>query len=650
MIEQNPKTSDKFGKKRKWLIGGGIVALLAVVTVIGLFAQTGEWFRGFTLIEMEPNVIYVDATGPIDGANGSKENPFRSIREAYNVLKAEGKAGTIKVAAGTYDLYYLAGDIFGGSPSYNLMLDGPSVNLLGGYDSDFTAQNQYSIIKGKITSDNIGGKISRFRFEVEPGQKYALKLANNTNEKMVVENNFFTGGLAKDYIVGMEGNVELKNNRFHLASSEKSVLETISGTIGRKIVENNVFYSCLSGSSTDDGIIKVGNFTAVNNNLISKSAPGTTNAIVMKNATSSLVSHNTISENDLTRAAISTDATSSQWRVSRNLIVDQAANAIRYTDEPFQIITHNAFYRTNYDPRFTGSTNGICDPKFKQNRYDNPDDYKLGAESSCINAGGSYELTPPVSRDYFGTSRPQGAAYDIGFHEFEQLVGFTPIFIPTPDYTFPQLDDPDPGQPEPEAEPDPEPEPEAEPDPEPVDEPDTVACGEWWDVRENDPEYNIWMYLCNQGIVKGHDDGSLRTEETLTRAELLTLAFRASESKNLYDVDTTAGNCFNDVQRQWFAPYICTGKQLGFIEGYPGGVAKPGNVVILAEGLKMFMGALDLNPTVDDGELWYGSMMWTAKSRNYLPYSFNHPPDIAGDRLTRRIAFNMLYRILYTLN
>lgn len=180
-----------------------------------------------------------------------------------------------------------------------------------------------------------------------------------------------------------------------------------------------------------------------------------------------------------------------------------------------------------------------------------------------------------------------------------------------------------------------------------VEEVEEAVCGEWIDVNDGDPEYDIWVWLCDRDIFKGHEDGTLRPEDKLTRAELLALAFRASDYENEYELDEDASYCFNDVDEEWFAKYACTAEDLGFVEGYAGNVFRPGNAVILAEGLKMFLGALDepftINPNPDR---WYYDMLQDASDDNYLPYTLTSESTVGPIELTRRKAANMLYRIL----
>ena len=180
---------------------------------------------------------------------------------------------------------------------------------------------------------------------------------------------------------------------------------------------------------------------------------------------------------------------------------------------------------------------------------------------------------------------------------------------------------------------------------------------EWSDVSESDPEYGIWMWECQRGILRGNPPlhgqtlGTLGIEKNVTRAELLTLAFRASEYEGIFNVNFVKKNCFNDGRGEWYEPYACTGKDEGFIVGYPGNIFKGGNTVILAEGLKMFLGALGREILTSNP--WYYDMIWDTHLKNGLPYSLRDKNDIipvATLELTRRKAVNMLYRLQIMAN
>lgn len=682
---QNPTPK----KRSKWLIGGVVTALVAVIAVIGIWGTQGGWFRGYFQLEYTPsfittNVYYVDGSKTWvdygDYTHGSQESPFLTISEAVSAIAESGQPGTIRVAQGTYN------------EGFNLSgWDG--FNVYGGYNTSFTSQSGVSTIKGIVTLANINGEISGFTFDAVNGANYMLTVKNidNNSRTFNIKNNKFTNGFANKAFVKAEGKVNVVNNEFNFAKSYASVLEVTTGAY----VGENEFYSCVGG---DDGIIAAYG-SSVMNNLIAKSLSGTTNGIRTYGLTK--VYNNTIVDNAFIDDSISIHGDGSAYN---NLIANNSGEAISV--DGFGGGRNNGIHNTNVATVFLQNGNFLCDPKLKSSRGYNADDYKLGSESNCIDAGAT---TSYVEDDFFGTSRPQKSGFDIGFYEVPasfvgiitdpiivltgvcgngtvetgeecddgnttdgdgcdssckyEMVLIPPVYVECGNGTVEIGEECDDGnttsgdgcsstcETEEDACPNlsgfqssvPSGYEKVSGECLPIEE---VACGEWYDVDEDDPEYDVWVWLCEKDIVKGHSSGYLAPEDLLTRAELLALAFRASDYLNIYEVDENADFCFNDVEDEWFAQYFCTAKDEGFVEGYAGNLAKPGNNVILAEGLKMFLGAVDHAYTIDSGDCWYCSMIWSSEPKGFLPYTFDSPTDIGPIELTRRKAFNMLYRIL----
>jgi len=99
------------------------------------------------------------------------------------------------------------------------------------------------------------------------------------------------------------------------------------------------------------------------------------------------------------------------------------------------------------------------------------------------------------------------------------------------------------------------------------------------------------MSLRAAGVISGYPDGTFKPQGEINRAELMKILIEGFyEQENLGET-----NCFPDVQDQWFAPYVCAGKRLGWIDGYPDGTFKPGNSVNRAEGIKIVMSSLTSN-------------------------------------------------------
>ena len=244
----------------------------------------------------------------------------------------------------------------------------------------------------------------------------------------------------------------------------------------------------------------------------------------------SVIANNTIDDNAVSNAAIvQIDPQESEIKVYNNIIHDsgKAYNVPSYTTLP----------------------DSECDPKYiGQTTEDDPAYWQLESESNCINSGTQNGLLRElVVEDYFGNSRPQGSGYDIGFHEAAINIPYRPPL--KSDFTPPEEeedvdDEEEDVDKEEEEDVDDEEEEDVDDDPVPADPEPAVECGVWTDVSSNDQEYDIWMYLCNKGIVEGNTDGTLRPEEKLNRAELLALAFRASDYENVYNVDDDADYCF----------------------------------------------------------------------------------------------------------
>ncbi|MBD3157132.1 hypothetical protein GF369_04875 [Candidatus Peregrinibacteria bacterium] len=672
--------------KKKFLIGGGITALIAAIVVIVVLAQGGNYFQGSTFGEIDTDFSDIVGDYPdisfSDGPNlyvsntitsktcdennpiGSKKCPFKTIQRALNRMhEVGGNNFNIYVSEGTYADVSIAGYTY---------------KLLGGYDDTFQNKVNNTLVNRRWNFSNMGGEISGFKFQSPALNHGFFKVDNEGSNKSVdIHDNTFTGGFtAGDFITLIGDGVTFRNNHI-VAKSRQNVVYAEN----KAKVENNSFYRSVSGAGAPGyifGIIGTNSAYAFNN-LITNCLSGTEHAIVALGK--STVSNNTISNNSgIVKFAINL---AGEAKAYNNLIARTGGEALAVGE--FASAKNNGINETEVKIGYLENGNVLCDPDFTNPGSSTKEAYKLGEETTCANNGETVYL---VSEDAFGTSRPQGSAYDIGFYEipFEFIPNLKfpdkNYYIPTEDAVcgngtveegeecddgntedgdgcdsnckieeeeeetdvceniegiqttvpsgyelvgndcLPEEEDPDPGQTE------------------------EVECGDWTDVSSSDQEYDIWMYLCNREIVKGNSDGTLRPDDKLNRAELLALAFRASDYENIYNIDSSADYCFPDVKNDWFAKYFCTAKNKGFIEGYQDGYAKPERDVILAEGLKIFLGALDEPFDVSDSDCWYCDMVDEAGDDNYIPYSFSDPTQVGPLDLTRRKAFNMLYRIM----
>ncbi len=91
-------------------------------------------------------------------------------------------------------------------------------------------------------------------------------------------------------------------------------------------------------------------------------------------------------------------------------------------------------------------------------------------------------------------------------------------------------------------------------------------------------------YITDRWIVKWYPDGTYWPNREITRAELMKIIFEGvarQTDRSLYT------GCFDDVNKQWYAWYICYAKQNNLVKWYPDNTFKPAQKVTVAEALKI---------------------------------------------------------------
>ncbi|MBD3330426.1 hypothetical protein GF354_02745 [Candidatus Peregrinibacteria bacterium] len=155
--------------------------------------------------------------------------------------------------------------------------------------------------------------------------------------------------------------------------------------------------------------------------------------------------------------------------------------------------------------------------------------------------------------------------------------------------------------------------------------------------------------LYKLGIIKGYDDGSFKPDQTLNRAELLTII------TNAVDADFSGASydyCFSDVTNQWFAVYVCYAKTHGWVAGYADGTYKPGDTIDKAAALKITMEAFGYEPaeTVTTPPMsdvpvdsWYAPYVVTALDAGIIS---NNPTFNASHQITRAEIVKTVYNAM----
>ena len=126
-------------------------------------------------------------------------------------------------------------------------------------------------------------------------------------------------------------------------------------------------------------------------------------------------------------------------------------------------------------------------------------------------------------------------------------------------------------------------EPTEAPTPEPTPEPTPAPY-------EGDVYYERALSLCSTlGIIQGYDDGSVKPESTVTRAEMAAIILRMLNTT----ASNTYANSFNDVTAEhWAADTIQTAANLGIIAGMGDGSFLPDGNVMYEQVAKMIICAL----------------------------------------------------------
>ena len=99
--------------------------------------------------------------------------------------------------------------------------------------------------------------------------------------------------------------------------------------------------------------------------------------------------------------------------------------------------------------------------------------------------------------------------------------------------------------------------------------------------------------LSNAGILDGYEDGTFRPDGNITRAEFATITARFLEAS--YD----GGNRFPDIDGHWAAEYINEAANAGIVDGYPDGTFQPQQFITRAEAVTMVNRTVDRHPDAD---------------------------------------------------
>ncbi|MGL5831022.1 MAG: S-layer homology domain-containing protein [Candidatus Altimarinota bacterium] len=121
-------------------------------------------------------------------------------------------------------------------------------------------------------------------------------------------------------------------------------------------------------------------------------------------------------------------------------------------------------------------------------------------------------------------------------------------------------------------------------------------------------------YLVGVGVLQGNPDGSFRPYSSMTRAEFITVMVRAFGSTQNFE---GYSNCFTDVHNEWYAGYVCYAKENGLVKGHPDGSFKPAANVSYVEAMAMATAAAEVEVNkATTGQEWYEPFLEFAHNNN----------------------------------
>ena len=124
----------------------------------------------------------------------------------------------------------------------------------------------------------------------------------------------------------------------------------------------------------------------------------------------------------------------------------------------------------------------------------------------------------------------------------------------------------------------------------------TTDVSNFSDVKSSDWYGTTVATLADMGIVKGYEDGTFRPNAPITRAEFAAIATRFFEETG---ATYEPGTFTDVVGNEWFAGAIADAVNLGLIGGYEDGTVRPNNNITRAEACAIVNRTLGRVPDAD---------------------------------------------------
>lgn len=157
---------------------------------------------------------------------------------------------------------------------------------------------------------------------------------------------------------------------------------------------------------------------------------------------------------------------------------------------------------------------------------------------------------------------------------------------------------------------------------------------------DNDNYYAKALSLCKAlGIITGYEDGSVKPDSSVTRAEMAAIILRTINSTTT----TKYQNIFSDVEAShWAADTIQSASALAIINGFPGGTFQPDGDVTYEQAAKMLVCALNAKSNAEANGGYPNGYLKVAADRDIL----NNAQGTIGTAAERGLIIKMVYNTL----
>jgi polyhydroxybutyrate depolymerase len=147
------------------------------------------------------------------------------------------------------------------------------------------------------------------------------------------------------------------------------------------------------------------------------------------------------------------------------------------------------------------------------------------------------------------------------------------------------------------------------------------------------------IWLKEQGIINGYEDGGYHPENTVSRAEVLKIIMNSAD----LEVTKPEAKCFPDVSvSSWQAKYVCSWVESWITKWYEDSTFRPGNDVTILETVTFAVRAFDIDLSyLWEWLEWYHKYQGFAHEKNIVP---KHAYTI-DTYASRWEAANIIYRI-----